>query len=167
MNCTSKTIRRNGIESTLKLNAGGGGADKKRLVLIKSFSIIKSQSSHSSIHDSYWLFASSRQVSSASGSSGSSESVLHESTSDLYSSWQSDLQSAIERRLNPKMINTKAKATIIHFFAMILAPSRNCMIDSFRLFRSVERQRHFSYEQKKQGGDQYLISIILPGSCLH
>ena len=88
---------------------------------LKFFLVIEFQSSHCSMHDSYWLFASSMQVSSISGSSGSSGSVLHESTSDWYSSWQSDLQSAIERRPNPRMINAKTKATIIHLFDMILA----------------------------------------------
>jgi hypothetical protein len=38
------------------------------------------------------------------------------------------LQPAIDGRLNPKMINTEANATMIHVFRMISCTSRQCSI---------------------------------------
>ena len=81
------------------------------------------QFSHSSIHDWYSRLASSKHIWSMPASSESVYWSSHDSISNRYWSWQSDLQPAIERRLNPKMVNTKTKTTMIHFFAMILAPS--------------------------------------------
>jgi hypothetical protein len=71
-------------------------------------------------------------------SSGSSYIALHDSTAKSYASPQSDLQPAIEWKLNPKIINKKTKTALMHFFAMILTPSGNRMNDSSRLSRSVE-----------------------------
>jgi hypothetical protein len=77
------------------------------------------QFSHSSIHDWYSLLAWSMHILSMSASAGSSYWSLHDSTSDSYSSRQSDLQPAIDRRLNPKIINTKIERIIIHFLVII------------------------------------------------